>query len=43
LTADVGGCLIIARRADAWAAIVEVLRSLEAEQPDYFGQVMRGI
>ena len=43
LTADVGGCLIIARRADAWAAVVEVLRSLEAERPEYFVQVMRGI
>ena len=42
LTADVGGYVIIARRADAWDAIVEVLRSLEAEQREYFLQIMRG-
>jgi Family of unknown function (DUF6178) len=43
LTADVGGCVIIARRADAWDAIVEVLMSLEAERRDYFHQVIRGM
>ncbi|MFN7949613.1 MAG: DUF6178 family protein [Blastocatellia bacterium] len=42
LTSDVGGYLLVARRADSWQAIVEVLMSLEEEHPDYFHQVMRG-
>jgi hypothetical protein len=42
LTFDVGGYLLVAKRADSWEAIVEVLTSLDAEHPDYFHQVMRG-
>src|SRR5499426_1365954 len=39
---DVGGYLLLARRADSWGAIVEVLTSLDEGHPDYFHQVMRG-
>ncbi len=39
---EVGGYRLVARRADSWDPIVTVLRSLEAEQPDYFDRVMRG-
>ena len=42
LTFDVGGYLLMAKRADSWEAIVEVLTSLDAGHPDYFHQVMRG-
>src|SRR5262249_35922016 len=42
LTSDVGGYLLVARRADSWEAIVEVLTSLDAGRPDYFHRVMRG-
>ncbi len=42
LTFDVGGYLLVAKRADSWEAVVEVLTSLDAEHPDYFHQVMRG-
>src|SRR5262249_14645147 len=42
LTFDVGGYLLVARRAGSWEAIVEVLTSLDAGRPDYFHQVMRG-
>jgi hypothetical protein len=42
LACGVGGYLLVARRADSWEAIVEVLTSLDAEHPDYFHQVMRG-
>src|SRR5262245_1330005 len=42
LTFDVGGYLLVARRADSWEATVAVLMSLDAEHPDYFHQVMRG-
>src|SRR5262245_12216006 len=38
LASDVGGYLLVARRADSWEAIVEVLTSLDAEHPDYFHQ-----
>ena len=40
LTSDVGGYVIVARRADSWEAIVEVLMSLDAGHPNYFHQVM---
>jgi hypothetical protein len=39
---DVGGYLLLAKRADSWEAIVEVLTSLDASHPDYFHQVMQG-
>jgi len=39
---DVGGYLLVAKRADSWEAIVEVLTSLDAGHPDYFHQLMRG-
>src|SRR5262247_393447 len=42
LTFDVGGYLLVAKRADSWEAIVEVLTSLDAERPDYFHQMMQG-
>jgi hypothetical protein len=42
LTFDVGGYLLVAKRADSWEAIVEVLTSLDAGHPDYFHQVMQG-
>src|SRR5262245_52082416 len=42
LTFDVGGYLLVARRAGSWEAIVEGLTSLDAGQPDYFNQEMRG-
>jgi hypothetical protein len=42
LTFDVGGYLLMARRADSWDSIVEVLTSLYAWYPDYFHQVMQG-
>src|SRR5499426_428629 len=42
LASDVGGYLLVAKRADSWEAIVEVLTSLDAGHPDYFHQVMRG-
>jgi hypothetical protein len=42
LTSDVGGYVLVARRADSWEAIVEVLTSLGEERPDYFHQVMQG-
>jgi hypothetical protein len=42
LTFDVGGYVLVAKRADSWEAIVEVLTSLDAGHPDYFHQVMQG-
>ncbi len=39
---DVGGYFVVARRSDAWDAIVAVLTSLDAEHHDYFHRVMRG-
>ncbi|HKQ72421.1 MAG TPA: DUF6178 family protein [Blastocatellia bacterium] len=42
LTFDVSGYLLVAKRADSWEAIVEVLTSLDAGHPDYFHQVMQG-
>jgi hypothetical protein len=39
---NIGGYLLVAKRADSWEAIVEVLTSLDAGHPDYFHQVMRG-
>src|SRR5262249_43078021 len=42
LSFAIGGCLLVARRADSWDAIVEVLTSLNADHPDFFRQVMGG-
>jgi hypothetical protein len=39
---DIGGYLLLAKRADSWDAIVEVLTSLDSGHPDYFHQVMYG-
>jgi hypothetical protein len=39
---DVGGYLVVARRSDAWDAIIAVLTSLGVEHPGYFHRVMRG-
>lgn len=38
---DLGGYLLLAKRADSWEAIIEVLTSLGEGHPDYFNQVMR--
>jgi hypothetical protein len=38
----VGGYLVVARRSDAWDAIVGVLTFLGADHQDYFHRVMRG-
>ena len=40
--AEIGGYIVIARRADAWDAIVEALLALDEHQPDAFQRVMRG-
>ena len=42
LTSDVGGYVLVARRAESWEAIVEVLMSLGEGHPDYFHQAMGG-
>jgi hypothetical protein len=42
LRSEIGGYLLLARRADSWGAIVEVLSSLDMEYPDCFHQVMGG-
>jgi hypothetical protein len=39
---DIGGYLLVAKRADSWDSIVEVLTSLDAGHPDYLHQVMHG-
>jgi hypothetical protein len=40
---DIGGYRLIAKRADAWDAIVEVMTTLEKEHPDRFDRVMSGL
>jgi hypothetical protein len=42
LGCDIGGYLVLARRTDAWDAIVAVLGFLDAGHHDYFHRVMRG-
>ncbi len=42
ITFEIGGYLLVARRADSWDAIVEVLTSLDAWHSDYFHQAMQG-
>src|SRR5262249_41837715 len=42
LTFDMGGYLLVARRADSWEAIVEVLLALGERHRDYFHHVMQG-
>ncbi len=42
ITFEVGGYLLVARRAGSWEAIVEVLTALDAEHPDYFHQALQG-
>ncbi len=39
---NIGGYLVMARRRDAWDAIVAVLTSLDAEHHHYFHRLMRG-
>lgn len=41
LTFDLGSYLLLAKRADSWEAITEVLMALGTEHSDYFHQVMR--
>ena len=40
LHAEIGGYLVVARRPDAWEAIVELLRSLEEQHGDAFHRLM---
>ncbi len=40
LTSEVGGYVLVARRADSWEAIVDALMALDTGHPDYFHQVM---
>jgi hypothetical protein len=42
LTFDMGGYLLVARRADSWEAIIEVLLALADGHRQYFGRVMSG-
>gem|GEM_PF-668649 len=42
LTFETGGYLLLAKRADSWEAIVEVLTALNTWHPGYFNQVMQG-
>ncbi|MBO0857398.1 MAG: hypothetical protein J2P21_02900 [Chloracidobacterium sp.] len=42
LTCDLGGYLLMGKRSDSWEAIVEILMSLGAENPDYLHRLMRG-
>ena len=39
---DIGGYRVMARRTDAWDAIVSALEALGAEHPEFFRAVMRG-
>lgn len=39
---EIGGCVVVARRLDAWDAVCDVLLALAAERPDAFGRVIRG-
>jgi hypothetical protein len=39
---EVGSYLVLARRTDAWDAIVGLLLALDAEQPECFHRLMRG-
>jgi uncharacterized protein DUF6178 len=41
-TREVGGYLLVAKRAGSWSAIVAALISLEANHHDYFHRVMSG-
>jgi uncharacterized protein DUF6178 len=40
--AEIGGYIVVARRTDAWDAIVDVLHTLEEHEPGTFHRVMRG-
>ena len=40
--AEIGGYIVVARRTDAWDAIVDVLHALEEHEPAAFHRVMRG-
>src|SRR5262245_37327466 len=39
---EIGGCLIVARRLDAWDAVGDALQALADEHPAAFDRVMRG-
>lgn len=39
---EIGGYVVVARRADAWDAIIDVLVALDEHQPATFRRVMRG-
>ncbi|MBI1759910.1 MAG: hypothetical protein HYR56_00600 [Acidobacteria bacterium] len=42
LSFEAGGYLLLAKRADSWEAIVEVLMALGETHPGYFNQVLHG-
>jgi hypothetical protein len=42
LRCDVGGYLVVGKRADSWDAVVAVLCSLDAQHHEYFHRLMRG-
>jgi len=39
---EIGGCVVLARRLDAWDAVCEALLALADERPDAFGRVISG-
>jgi hypothetical protein len=39
---DVGGYLVVGKRADSWDAVAAALVALDARQPNYFHRLMRG-
>jgi hypothetical protein len=39
---EIGGCVVVARRLDAWDAVCDVLIALADERPDAFGRVIAG-
>lgn len=39
---EIGGYVIVARRTEAWDAVVAALVALDAEETDWFHEVMRG-
>lgn len=42
-TADLGGFVVIARRSDAWDAILAALAALQSEDPACFVEIMDGV
>jgi len=42
ISCEIGGCRIIAKRTDAWDAVVAVLRALDGDHPVFFRRLMGG-